>query len=403
MAPHDDPDKHDPGLAHDLPTLLSRRRALGLMGGAGLAGALAAFGVSQFTDDKQGARNPYFDVRDYGAAGDGTTDDTTAIRAAIAAAMPVSGTVFLPHGTYGISAELQLLGVDRSVTLIGEGQESSVVKALTSTSRISWGGAPAGVGGGGQTIFGRPSLSHGWMFDGNLIATQGITVGFAGYGTWQNIHVKRVNGDGWTVFPQNCIFTACVSYDCAGNGWTLDYGIQACEFIGCHGYFNDGWDFQIRQSGGAGWGASAQPQGLRFVSGICEQSGSPSFGGSGVGLGGVHIREGLDITFERFDLVSDGSKGSLVLTPSTTNGHVGRIVVRDCRVAKIHLDAVSGGVAQPMGGSNEPLLLTGWNMITSIVNGSTSHIYADSFGKLGSYTTEGTGAAKSLRRGRRSQ
>ncbi len=35
---------HDPdlGLSHDLPTLLNRRRALGLLTGAGLAAALAA-------------------------------------------------------------------------------------------------------------------------------------------------------------------------------------------------------------------------------------------------------------------------------------------------------------------------------------------------------------------------
>jgi protocatechuate 3,4-dioxygenase beta subunit len=38
------PDEHDLGLGHDLPTLLNRRRALGLLSGAGLAAALAACG-----------------------------------------------------------------------------------------------------------------------------------------------------------------------------------------------------------------------------------------------------------------------------------------------------------------------------------------------------------------------
>jgi protocatechuate 3,4-dioxygenase beta subunit len=38
---HDD-EPHDLGLSHDLPTLLDRRRALGLLSGAGLAAALAA-------------------------------------------------------------------------------------------------------------------------------------------------------------------------------------------------------------------------------------------------------------------------------------------------------------------------------------------------------------------------
>ena len=120
MTRHADPDEHDPGLTHNLPTLLNRRRALGLMGGAGLAGALAAYGISQVSDDS--SRKRYFDVREYGAVGDGVTDDTDAILDAIAAAMPVSGTLFLPHGTYGISHELQLLGMNQAVSLVGEGQ-----------------------------------------------------------------------------------------------------------------------------------------------------------------------------------------------------------------------------------------------------------------------------------------
>jgi protocatechuate 3,4-dioxygenase beta subunit len=41
---HDGPHEHDLGLSHDLPTLLNRRRALGLLSGAGLAAALAACG-----------------------------------------------------------------------------------------------------------------------------------------------------------------------------------------------------------------------------------------------------------------------------------------------------------------------------------------------------------------------
>jgi protocatechuate 3,4-dioxygenase beta subunit len=39
---HDGPHEHDLGLSHDLPALLNRRRALGLLSGAGLVAALAA-------------------------------------------------------------------------------------------------------------------------------------------------------------------------------------------------------------------------------------------------------------------------------------------------------------------------------------------------------------------------
>ena len=41
-GPDDELEDHDLGLSHDLPTLLNRRRALGLLSGAGLAAALAA-------------------------------------------------------------------------------------------------------------------------------------------------------------------------------------------------------------------------------------------------------------------------------------------------------------------------------------------------------------------------
>lgn len=49
MSHHHDADEvheHDLGLSHDLPTVLNRRRALGLMSAAGLAAALAACGAS---------------------------------------------------------------------------------------------------------------------------------------------------------------------------------------------------------------------------------------------------------------------------------------------------------------------------------------------------------------------
>lgn len=57
--------------------------------------------------------NPFVDVADYGAKGDGTTDDTVAITAAIADAAPSNAnpsgnTVFLPAGNYLVSAPLFL-------------------------------------------------------------------------------------------------------------------------------------------------------------------------------------------------------------------------------------------------------------------------------------------------------
>jgi hypothetical protein len=66
--------------------------------------------------------SPFFNVHDYGATGDGTTDDTAAIAGAIAAAAPSSAptgnTVFFPAGKYLVSSSL---AVPPALTLQGTG------------------------------------------------------------------------------------------------------------------------------------------------------------------------------------------------------------------------------------------------------------------------------------------
>jgi len=59
-------------------------------------------------------------VKDYGAVGNGTTDDTAAIQAAITAC-PTDGRVFIPRGTYKLTAALTIPG---SLTLFGDGVSS---------------------------------------------------------------------------------------------------------------------------------------------------------------------------------------------------------------------------------------------------------------------------------------
>jgi hypothetical protein len=77
----------------------------------------------------------YLNVRDpdYGAAGDGTTDDTAAIQAAIddlangyGPANTVGGTVYLPNGVYKVSSALLL---KNKVQLVGTGARASIIQA----------------------------------------------------------------------------------------------------------------------------------------------------------------------------------------------------------------------------------------------------------------------------------
>lgn len=69
---------------------------------------------------------PWIDVRGYGAQGDGTTDDTASIAAALSRAAALGGaTVFVSPGTYKISSTLTL---SPGVALRGASSLSSVLK-----------------------------------------------------------------------------------------------------------------------------------------------------------------------------------------------------------------------------------------------------------------------------------
>lgn len=78
-----------------------------------------------------------FDVRDYGAVGDGITDDTNAIQDALDAAA-AGGVVWLPAGSYRVTATLTMSNI--GVTLAGVGPEGSklvVGATLTGTTVVS--------------------------------------------------------------------------------------------------------------------------------------------------------------------------------------------------------------------------------------------------------------------------
>lgn len=97
----------------------SRRAIIGALGAAPfLAASLQAQPV-QAPD-----RSAQLNLHDFGAVGDGRTDDTQALAAAVAAIgrLPAGGTLFIPKGTYRLSAQISL---PRYITLAGEGPVSS--------------------------------------------------------------------------------------------------------------------------------------------------------------------------------------------------------------------------------------------------------------------------------------
>ena len=139
---------HLPGLAEPPPNLddlrlpgdedpvIARRRALtrigALVAGAGVVGLGAgAFGKSLASDDPTAVN-----ARDEGAAGDGKTDDTEKLQAAIDAARDGGGVVYLPPGVY-LTRKLTLYsrvhlrgaGGDATVLRLAPGANSAIIES----------------------------------------------------------------------------------------------------------------------------------------------------------------------------------------------------------------------------------------------------------------------------------
>ena len=83
---------------------------------------------------------PYYDVKAYGAVGDGVTDDTAAIQAAIAALPATGGSVYFPPGTY-ITATIQFPDYPKRLYLLGAGRETTILQAKNPEQPIVVGAA----------------------------------------------------------------------------------------------------------------------------------------------------------------------------------------------------------------------------------------------------------------------
>ncbi len=142
-----------------------------------------------------------FNVRDHGALGDGTTDDTAALHAAFTAATPTRGIVYFPPGTYIVTGTLSLSGYSCSIEgagaswTAGQGNPiGTVIKAVAQTGPVlnftgyAWPGSHRG-----RHTFGRFAVEG----DGTAgVAKSGINCAAAQTARFYDIVVSRTGGPG---------------------------------------------------------------------------------------------------------------------------------------------------------------------------------------------------------------
>lgn len=196
--------------------------------------------------------DPLVNVMDYGATGDGTTDDAAAIQRALdAAAVEAPATVYFPAGIYMVS--MGFLPPD-NVRWLGDGKDRTVIKNTSNWSNVEGRIMPIWREPGSniafeQLTFDSNSINRGsWK---GLIAMRSITnlrmdnvrlLSWGGhvfeiYG--QNLHFNQVEMIGrgaWFGWSRQVFVDGCLSGESEHAGMALgtwggsDYAITNCTF-----------------------------------------------------------------------------------------------------------------------------------------------------------------------------
>jgi hypothetical protein len=139
-------------------------------------------------------------VKDYGATGDGATDDTTAIQAAIASGHK---TIYFPDGTYLLSSAISL---PSTTNLCGENKNVSIIKCATNVHAYTY------ITCEGNNIIADLAINNTTTVAGTGIDISGGTYTFTGHVLLSNVGVNgfaigiNVNS-AFDVSLENCSIT----------------------------------------------------------------------------------------------------------------------------------------------------------------------------------------------------
>jgi len=259
-------------------------------------------------------------VKDFGAVGDGVTDDTAAVLVALTAS--VNKRLYFPSGTYVIN-DLNLSASFNNITIWGDGA-STILKTPAAS------GAPA------LRLNGAYNFSfEDITFDGNQ-ATQTLTtartvrIGTGSYGVtmtrvkFQNNFYNAVFIDGTLGIARRVVFDNCEFLSTNNVNATLVQmtDVEDISFIGCRFY---DWNYNAI---GSTW-FQAGDGGIRVIGCLFENTKSPLFAIETVGSGATkeYRQRNLTVTGNIFDggnFASGGSGISGVSDNVTITGNVWR-------------------------------------------------------------------------------
>lgn len=195
-------------------------------------------------------------VKDFGAVGDGVTDDTQAIQNAIAAFTPSSPTpyvatdattIYVPNGNYLIS---EVIVIPEHVNLVGDGKAATVFTCADASSGIAFGTRATDC---------RGSHSGGFTIDGDGVATTLLYIGLCVERSFSDIVATNGAGVGILVeAAQNNLFTNINSSYNSIN-LQLDYGAGNNTFIRCEIDSASTHNLYVTQTGASPSGAFTQP------------------------------------------------------------------------------------------------------------------------------------------------
>ncbi len=151
-------------------------------------------------------------VKQYGAKGDGVTDDTLSIQACIdAVGAAGGGIVYVPRGTYKVSVPLVVH--DNGVSLVGEGRKASVLASASAANDVLQ------LGNGTATV-GYIDVS-GLGFTASATKTGGCNINVT---SAQHVDIRDVYmSNGW------------IGINIDNRGLQSDCKISCCEILNCGG------------------------------------------------------------------------------------------------------------------------------------------------------------------------